>query len=143
MNVEAILRSKGRTVATVRPEATIRDAVALLRREKIGALVVSRDGAVVDGILSERDIVHALVEHGAALLGLTVSALMTRRVFTCTPRDGMADLMGLMTEHRIRHLPVIEDGRLSGIVSIGDVVKSRLDEVEWEASSLRSFIAGA
>ncbi len=92
------------------------------------------------GILSERDIVHALAERGIALLELPVAALMTRHVFTCKPSDAIAGLMAEMTERRIRHLPVLEDGRLVGIVSIGDVVKNRLDEVEDEASSLRQFI---
>jgi CBS domain-containing protein len=143
MNVETILRNKGRAVVTITPEESIGDAIALLRQKEIGALVVSRDEATVDGILSERDILHALADHGIRVLGLAVSALMTRRVFTCTPRDSIAELMALMTAQRIRHLPVLEDGALAGIVSIGDVVKSRLDEVEWEASSLRQFIAGA
>jgi CBS domain-containing protein len=142
MNVETILRSKGGAVATVAPRATIRDAVALLRRERIGALVVS-GGARVEGILSERDIVHGLADRGAPLLDATVEELMTRRVFTCTPRDSVGDLMATMTERRIRHIPVLKDGALAGIVSIGDVVKHRLDEIEYEASSLRSFIAGA
>jgi CBS domain-containing protein len=143
MNVETILRNKGRAVVTITPEESIGDAIALLRQKGIGALVVSRDEVAVDGILSERDILHALADHGIRVLGLAVSALMTRRVFTCTPRDSIAELMALMTAQRIRHLPVLEDGALAGIVSIGDVVKSRLDEVEWEASSLRQFIAGA
>ena len=142
MNVETILRSKGGAVTTVAPRATIRDAVALLRRERIGALVVS-GGARVEGILSERDIVHGLADRGAPLLDATVEELMTRRVFTCTPRDSVGDLMAMMTERRIRHIPVLKDGALAGIVSIGDVVKHRLDEIEYEASSLRSFIAGA
>ena len=143
MNVETILRGKGRSVVTIAPEASIGEAVALLREKGIGALVVSRDGRSVDGILSERDIVHALADHGIRLLGVAVSALMTRRVFTCTPRDSTADLMALMTEQRVRHLPVTQHGALGGIVSIGDVVKNRLDEVESEATSLRQFIAGA
>ena len=143
MNVEAILRSKGGAVATVAPHATIRDAAALLKRERIGALVVSNGGNKVEGILSERDIVHGLAERGAALLDMTVDALMTRRVFTCTPRDSVGDLMAMMTERRIRHIPVLTDGMLVGIISIGDVVKHRLDEMEYETSSLRSFIAGA
>jgi CBS domain-containing protein len=143
MNVETILRNKGRSVVTIGPEESIGDAVALLRQKEIGALVVSRDGVDVEGILSERDILHALADHGIRVLGLAVSALMTRRVFTCTPGDSTAELMALMTAQRIRHLPVLEEGALAGIVSIGDVVKSRLDEVEWEASSLRQFIAGA
>jgi CBS domain-containing protein len=143
MNVEAILAGKGRSVMTIAPEASIGDAVDLLRRKGIGALVVSSDGAAVAGILSERDIVHALAERGARLLELQVSALMTRHVFTCKPGDSIAELMAEMTERRIRHLPVVENGRLAGIVSIGDVVKNRLDEIEAEASSLRQFITSA
>lgn len=143
MNVETILRNKGSAVATVSPRTTIRDAAALLRRERIGALVVSGDHARVDGILSERDIVHGLADRGTALLDVTVDELMTRRVFTCTPLDSVGDLMAMMTERRIRHIPVLRDGMLAGIVSIGDVVKHRLDEMEYETSSLRSFIAGA
>jgi CBS domain-containing protein len=143
MNVETILRNKGGAVATIAPHATIRDAAALLRRERIGALVVSNGGNKVEGILSERDIVHGLADRGAALLDMAVEALMTRRVFTCTPRDSVGDLMAMMTERRIRHIPVLTDGMLVGIISIGDVVKHRLDEMEYETSSLRSFIAGA
>jgi CBS domain-containing protein len=143
VNVESILRNKGGAVATIAPDKTIRDAAALLRRERIGALVVSGDAAKVDGILSERDIVHGLADRGAPLLDATVGELMTRRVFTCTPRDSVGDLMAMMTERRIRHIPVVKDGVLVGIISIGDVVKYRLDEIEYEASSLRSFIAGA
>jgi CBS domain-containing protein len=143
MNVEAILRSKGRNVVTVSPQATISAAADTLRRHGIGALVVSRDGKSVDGILSERDIVHALAEHGAAALNFEVARLMSRRVVTGTPSDTVAELMALMTGRRIRHIPIIEEGALAGIVSIGDVVKNRLDEVESEASSMREFIAGA
>jgi CBS domain-containing protein len=143
MNVDSILRGKGGAVTTVTPDAAINQAVAILRREGIGAIVVSRDGVKVDGILSERDIVHALVDRGTTLLDAKVEQLMTRRVFTCTPRDSVADLMAEMTQRRIRHIPVLRDGELAGIISIGDVVKARLDEMEYETSSLRSFIAGA
>ncbi len=143
MNVEAILKGKGRSVMTIAPAATVGDAVDLLREKGIGALVVSSDGATVAGILSERDVVHALADRGAGLLALQVSALMTRHVFTCQPGDSIDELMAEMTERRIRHLPVIENGRLAGIVSIGDVVKNRLDEIEAEASSLRQFITSA
>ncbi len=143
MNVEAILRGKGRDVATIRPDQTVAVALTALRDRNIGALVASRDGERVDGIISERDIVHGLAEHGGALLSLEVSAVMTRRVTTCAPADTVADLMALMTNRRIRHLPVTDDGKLVGIVSIGDLVKNRLDEIEYEAHSLRSFIAGA
>jgi CBS domain-containing protein len=143
MNVETILRDKGSWVATISPDATIEEAVATLNRERIGALVVSEDGAAVDGVLSERDIVIALAKEGAALLARTVAEVMTRNVITCDPRDSVSELMAEMTNRRIRHLPVVKDGQLRGIVSIGDLVKNRLDEVEFEASSLRTFIAGA
>jgi CBS domain-containing protein len=143
MNVEAILRRKGRAVTTIAPQATIGEAAKLLRRAGIGALVVSQDGVAVDGILSERDVVHGLAEFGGALLNVKVEQLMTRRVFTCNPRDSICELMATMTESRFRHIPVLRDGALAGIVSIGDVVKHRLGEIEDEASSLRSFIAGA
>jgi CBS domain-containing protein len=142
MNVDAILRAKGDTVTLVTPQTPIAEAVAVLRRDGIGALVVSRDGVAVDGILSERDIIHGLARMGPQLLDAKVEQLMTRRVFTCTPRDSIADLMAEMTKRRIRHIPVVQDGELAGIISIGDVVKHRLDEMEYETSSLRSFIAG-
>jgi len=143
MNVETILRHKGSEVATIRPDATVGAAVKELISRNIGALVVSGNGETVDGIISERDIVHGVAEHGAALLSLEVAEVMTRPVATCTLSDTVDDLMAEMTNRRIRHFPVVEDGRLRGIISIGDVVKSRLDEVEYEARSLRSFIAGA
>ena len=143
MNVDAILRGKGDTVTLVTPQAPIAEAVAVLRREGIGALVVSRDGVAVDGILSERDLIHGLARLGPQLLEAKVEQLMTRRVFTCAPRDSIAELMAEMTKRRIRHIPVLQDGELAGIISIGDVVKARLDEMEYETSSLRNFIAGA
>jgi CBS domain-containing protein len=141
MNVEAILRSKCRSVATIRPDATVAAAVRELKTRGIGALLVSEDGKQVAGILSERDVVHALAEQGAGLLATTVDRLMTRKVITCLPEDTVSDLMGRMTQHRFRHLPVVKDGALLGIVSIGDLVKNRIEEVEFEADSLRSFIA--
>lgn len=143
MNVNDILKAKGRDVATVAPDTTVTDAVRLLHRRGIGALVVSADGNRLDGILSERDIVHALAAHGAAVLDRRVAELMTRRVVTCTSNDTIAELMGEMTRRRIRHLPVVDRGRLAGLVSIGDVVKNRLEEMESETTSLRQFIAGA
>ena len=143
MNVETILRTKGQAVATIRPEETIGAAVAQLISRNIGALVVSEDGERVDGIISERDVVHALATRGADLLSLKVAEMMTRSVVTCDPADSVEQLMAEMTNRRIRHFPVVQEGRLCGIVSIGDVVKNRLDEVEYEARSMRSFIAGA
>jgi CBS domain-containing protein len=143
MNVETILRTKGRTVATIRPDETVGAAVDELISRNIGALVVSEDGESVDGIISERDVVHALAAHGINLMSLKIAEVMTRPVVTCDPADSVDRLMAEMTNRRFRHFPVVEDGRLCGIVSIGDVVKNRLDEVEYEARSLRSFIAGA
>ena len=143
MNVETILRAKGSEVATIRPDETVGAAVKALISRNIGALVVSEDGETVDGIISERDIVHGLADHGAALLSLNVAEMMTRRVVTCELSDSVERLMAEMTNRRIRHFPVVQDGRLRGVVSIGDVVKNRLDEVEYEARALRSFIAGA
>ena len=143
MNVETILRNKGNWVATIRPNTTIAEAVETLNRERIGAIVVSEDGNSVDGILSERDIVIALADSGTELLSRAVDEIMTRAVVTCEPGDTVEELMAEMTNRRIRHFPVVADGRLCGIVSIGDLVKNRLDEVEFEAKSLRSFIASA
>jgi len=143
MNVETILRNKGHLVATIRPDETVGTAVDQLISRNIGALVVSEDGKTVDGIISERDIVHGLADRGTDLLSLKISEIMTRRVVTCDPSDSVDQLMAEMTNRRIRHFPVVRDSQLCGIVSIGDVVKSRLDEVEYEARSLRSFIAGA
>jgi CBS domain-containing protein len=143
MNVHTILRGKGKSVVTIHPDATIERAVAVLRLRGIGALVVSDDGEKVAGILSERDIVDALGQYGGELLSVSVSEVMTCPVVTCEPDDSVAELMAEMTNRRIRHFPVMEDGRLVGIVSIGDLVKSRLDEIEFEAHSMRSFIAGA
>ena len=143
MNVETILRTKGQAVATIRPDETVGAAVEALITQNIGALVISEDGERVDGIISERDIVHALARHGTGLLAVRVAEVMTRPVVTCDPTKSVDELMAEMTNRRIRHFPVVRDGRLCGIVSIGDVVKNRLDEIEYEAHSLRSFIAGA
>ena len=142
MNIEAILHNKGRAVATIRPDDTVGAAVDALVSRNIGALVASEDGKTVEGIISERDIIHALAHHGPALLALTVSEVMTRPAVTCNPSESVGELMAEMTNRRIRHFPVVRNGRLCGIVSIGDVVKNHLDEIEYEAKSLRSFIAG-
>ena len=143
MNVETILRTKGRAVATIGPDETVGAAVDQLISRNIGALVVSENGESVDGIISERDVVHALAAHGIDLMSRRVAEVMTRPVVTCDPMDSVEQLMAEMTNRRIRHFPVVQEGRLCGLVSIGDVVKNRLDEVEFEARSLRSFIAGA
>ena len=143
MDVASILRSKGSSVATAPPEATITDIAAKLKEEKIGALVVSDDGLKVLGIISERDIVRGLADHGLDLLEKRAEELMTAEVMTCTPNDTTGDLMAVMSEKRIRHIPVTENGELCGIVSIGDVVKDRLDEIEREANALRDYVTKA
>ena len=140
MTVAAILRNKGTNVSTIAPEATVETAVERLRAENIGALVVSRHGTDIVGIISERDIVIGLTRHGAKLLAAGVSEIMTTAVRTCTPEDEIGQLMLVMTEYRIRHLPVLVEGKLGGIVSIGDVVKKRLEEVEFERDVMRDYV---
>jgi CBS domain-containing protein len=126
----------------MRSDATIDTVVRRMRLERIGAVVISPDGKSVNGILSERDILHALAEHGTALLALKAEDLMTREVVTCSLEDTLQSVMVKMTQRRIRHLPVVEQGQFAGIVSIGDAVKSRLEEVELEANVLRdSYLA--
>lgn len=137
MKVETILKEKGRDVVTIRPDRDIGTALEKLRAANVGALVVSRDGSTIDGILSERDIVRGLAKAGKAALDASVRDLMTRTVLTCTPDDSITHLMTLMTGKRIRHLPVVQDGVLCGLVSIGDVVKNRLQELEFESDILR------
>ena len=142
MNVEGILRAKGAAVVTIRPDATIGDLVHGLREERIGAMVVSEDGTSVLGIISERDVVRGLADRGPRILEATVAELMTRDVVSCTPRDTVKQVLAQMTKRRIRHIPVLADGALSGIVSIGDVVKNRLEEIETETNILReAYIA--
>lgn len=143
MRVERMLAAKGAKVVTARPDATIATVIGALKREGIGALVVIEDGARILGIISERDIVRALVDHGAAVLTMRVDELMTRSVRTCAPGANIKDVMTEMTESRIRHLPVVQEGKLCGIISIGDVVKNRLDELESETSALRDYVLGS
>ena len=142
MKVRNIIGDKGREVATIRSESTISTATNLLKLKGIGALVVSEDGSQVAGIISERDIVRGLVDHGHELLDMRVSELMTRTVKTCALDADVTEIMGEMTRSRVRHLPVLEKGALVGIVSIGDAVKLRLDELETETNVLRDFIVG-
>lgn len=142
MKVASILKAKGESVVTTPPDTTLSAVLWELRSKGIGALVVSQDGTSVLGLISERDIVHALAEHGSKLLGMRVSQVMARSIVTCTPEDSITKVMAQMTRHRARHIPVVEGGTLRGIVSIGDVVKHRLDELELEANVLReAFIA--
>ena len=142
MNVEGILRAKGAAVVTIEPRATVADLVRGLRDAGIGAMVVSDDGRTVRGIVSERDVVRALADRGQQVLTMPVTELMTRQVVTCAPQDTVKQLMGEMTRRRIRHLPVVADDVLVGIVSIGDVVKNRLEEMETETNVLREAYIG-
>ena len=141
MQVSVLLQGKSPDVVTVDGSATTSDALAVLAEHHIGAVVVSADGAAIDGVLSERDIARALAARGAAVLDEAVSGLMTTSVFTCEPDTTVEQLMALMTEHRIRHVPVVVDGRLTGIVSIGDVVKDRISALEHETKALHSYIS--
>ncbi|PXY24978.1 histidine kinase [Prauserella sp. PE36] len=142
MRIADLLRSKGAMVATVAPETTVRELLARLAQHNVGALVVVDGHDRVAGIVSERDVVRRLHEHGPGLLERPVADIMTTVVATCTPQDSVDQLSGVMTERRIRHVPVLVDGRLGGIVSIGDVVKSRMDELEQNQEQLEAYISG-
>ena len=141
MLVSQIIKDKGDDVFTVAPSDTIAVAAGHLRERRIGALVVKDADGSIAGILSERDIVWGLAEHGAAALGLPVSGCMTKDVLTAQPHETVDQLMGRMTDKRIRHLPVARDGKLCGIVSIGDLVKHKIGEIEAEAQNLKDYIS--
>ena len=144
MHIRQLLRRKEADVATVDAAASVRTALALLTERGIGALVVSEDGASIAGIISDRGIMWAIDEYGVGVLGNSVGSVMTKEVFTCSREDRVSALMATMTKRRFRHIPVVEkDGRLCGIISIGDVVKHRLDEIQHEADAMREYIAGA
>ncbi len=136
MKVDAILETKGREVKTVGPSATLATVAQRLRLERIGALVVL-DGDRIIGMVSERDIVHAFAADRERAADVEVADVMTRQVISCLPDDGLTRVLALMTRHRVRHVPVVWDGQLLGLISIGDVVKHRLDELEMEAAVLR------
>lgn len=141
MNVQQLLDGKGTAVATIRADATLAEATASLRDHGVGALVVSGDGRELSGILSERDVVRAMAAHGGSTLGREVASAMSSNVVTCRPADTCDELMAMMTERRIRHLPVVDDaGHLAGIISIGDVVKARLGQLELENNQLHEYI---
>ncbi len=137
MKVESILRSKGTRVVTTRPDATIATVAGTFKREGIGAMVVTADGRHVLGLISETDIISGLAEHGARLLHLAVADLMQGGIAMCAPDESLEWVMARMTHHRVRHIPVARDGALCGIVSIGDVVKSLLHDLQLEANVLR------
>lgn len=140
MNVASILRQKGRAVTTVAPSTTLLEVANKLAAKKIGAIVVVGARGEVAGIVSERDIIRALATSGSACLEQPVEATMTRQVVTCQETDTLDELMSMMTARRFRHLPVVTDGALVGIVSIGDVVKHHVAEVEMEATAMRDYI---
>jgi CBS domain-containing protein len=142
VRISDILRTKGDRVVTVTPDTTVERLLAVLAEHRIGAAVVSAGGTGVDGIVSERDVVRALAARGAGVLAEAVSAILTADVRTVQPDAELADVERLMTEHRFRHVPVVTDGALHGIVSIGDVVKNRIDELETEKSELTGYITG-
>jgi CBS domain-containing protein len=141
MHVAKVLDRKGAQVATIRPTATVAEAIAELARLSIGALVVTKDDVVPAGIITERDVVRSLNIAGASILKRPVADLMTADVAVCTPSDVVDDIMSRMTDLRIRHLPVMQDGALCGIVSIGDVVKARIDELEDDHRHLVDYIS--
>ena len=140
MRINSILTRKGDDVATIAPDHSVADALGLLTEHGIGALVVSTDGRGVEGIISERDIVRVLSSEGAGTLEHPVHQIMTGTVITCTREDTVDSLMAIMTDQRVRHVPVVEDGVLAGIISIGDVVKHRVGELESEARHLKDYI---
>ena len=143
MLISDVLRVKGTQVITVIPDTTVRQLVAILAEHRIGAVVVSGDGRSVGGIASERDIVRALAQRGAAVMSEPVTAIFTAEVRTVTPETPLEEVMRLMTELRVRHAPVVVDGALAGIVSIGDVVKNRIDELETERTALTEYITAS
>ena len=140
MRIGDVLRNKpSQDVITIGPDAGVRELIALLAEHNVGALIVSGDGASVDGIVSERDVVRHL-HHDGTVINNVVSAIMTSEVETCDLKTPVDDLMKMMTERRIRHVPVLDDGRLAGIISIGDVVKHRIDQLEFERDQLDSYV---
>lgn len=142
MNVKAILERKGRTVITVLDSIRVEDAVRVMDEHRIGAVVVMNDAGDVRGILSERDVMHRIGRDGVAALWGRVAECMTERLQTCHEADGVDAVLAVMTDRRIRHLPVLRDGHLAGMISIGDLVKARIDEVERDVENLMSYVAG-
>lgn len=140
MNVAAILKAKGRAVTTASPATTLLDISSRLAEHKIGAIVVVGDAGQVVGIVSERDVIRAIGTGGPGALGKPVGEVMTRNVVTCSGTSTIEDMMATMTQGRFRHLPVVEDGALTGIISIGDVVKHHIAEVEMELGAMRGYL---
>ncbi len=143
MTVSHILKSKGRDVVTASASAKVSDIARTLSEKRIGAVVIIGPGGKIEGIVSERDVVRHVGKDGAKALELPVSTIMTKNVRTARDGDSESELMALMTEHRIRHLPVVNDGNLGGLISIGDVVKYRIEAIEREAEDMKAYIATA
>jgi CBS domain-containing protein len=143
MNVKTILAAKGGDIVCIEPSADLAAAAKLLSAHRIGAVLIRGAGGRLSGILSERDIVRALSEHGAAALTLPVAQVMTRNVATCSEDDTCASIMEQMTARKFRHLPVVTNGELVGLISIGDVVKERVEEIERESEAMRDYIRTA
>jgi CBS domain-containing protein len=143
MKVSDIIQTKGSVVKTVRPDASARELSVRLQADHIGAMVVSGEGNSIDGIVTERDLAYGLAAHGSELPTMPVSRLMTQAVLVCSPDDSITHVMKLMTQRRVRHLPVREGAKLVGIISIGDVLKHRLDELELEANVMRDYAVAA
>lgn len=141
--VSVLLERKGSTCHTIEPGAMLSTVTQCLAEHGVGALVVSSDGTTVDGVVSERDVVRALAEHGEPALGLRASDVMTAPAVTCTSTTTTDEVMALMTEGRFRHVPVVDDGRLTGIISIGDVVKWRIDELAADTERLQEYVTGS
>jgi CBS domain-containing protein len=142
MHISDVLRVKGGQVVTVTPDTDVQQLLTVLAEHRIGAVVVSQNGTAVHGIVSERDVVRSLAERGAAVMAEPVTAIYTAEVHGVTPETPLEEVMRIMTERRIRHVPVVVDGVLRGIVSIGDVVKNRIDELEDERAALANYITG-
>lgn len=142
MTVERLLRIKGREVVTIRPDALLADVAHKLSAGKFGALIVSEDDRTIQGIISERDLVRTVAEKGASALDQKVEDVMTREVITCSVKDKVDHVMAVMSHRRFRHLPVVENGVLCGVISMTDLMRHRLDEVEVEANHMRDMIAG-
>ena len=143
MNVKTILAAKGGDIFSIEPTADLAAAAKLLSTHRIGAAVIRGAGGRLSGILSERDIVRAISEQGAEALELPVGQVMTRNVTTCGEDDSIADIMEQMTAGKFRHMPVVKDGKLLGVISIGDVVKQRVEEIERDADAMREYIQTA
>jgi len=142
MTVEKLLKMKGTQVVTIKPTASLRDVTRELAAGNFGALVVSKDDKAVVGIISERDVIRAISEKGSDALNLKVSSVMTKEVVTCAPKDKLDDVLSVMSHRRFRHLPVVEGDVLAGVISMTDLMRKRMEDIQHEADAMRQFITG-